>query len=596
MSNAFFVGARKASATHETTHSRVLSLLSDACSLVISPQSKNEPFTPFVAMDRHRSAIPDDFSASEIDLFAQVVDAVDDPWLRARLADLVWLKKQPRDHQFALTAIDAYRLVPLDNDTWIHDGQECWERAIQLARMLGKGSGDRIAKIEFAILAAFKSATAQDGFLCLRLADLLGTNALGGTNGTMIAEKLESIAGECDAESDLDRSREYFSTASRWFKSAGNETRATSMTVAEAEAWIKAADARLSSESPSHLVAANFYENAIQTYRTIPQTERAAHRVDERLAELHYKLSQSGTMALREMKVVSSSTLDMSEVTEKARKAVSGKTLVEALKSFCNLTPRMDAKQAHAAAFEQLRNSPLSLIASATFRSRDGRVVAKRSGLSAEGTPSIEDVTSVMIQQHGIFVSIVVQSLIWPALQVLHLEHRLREIDLVRLAGQASIVPRDRSRLFGKALFAGYDGDFVSAIHMLIPQIEHMVRFHLKQSDIKTTTIDTNGIENEVGLSALMEISEAEKIFGEDLSFEIKALFCDAFGPNLRNELAHGLLDDDACQSIYSVYAWWLGLNLVFNSSFWNGRRKKASDSVEGQKKRRRARRRDPTA
>ena len=97
----------------------------------------------------------------------------------------------------------------------------------------------------------------------------------------MIAEKLESIAGECDAaELTWIAAREYFSTASRWFKSAGNETRATSMTVAEAEAWIKAADARLSSESPSHLVAANFYENAIQTYRTIPQTERAAHRVD----------------------------------------------------------------------------------------------------------------------------------------------------------------------------------------------------------------------------------------------------------------------------------------------------------------------------
>jgi hypothetical protein len=40
-----------------------------------------------------------------------------------------------------------------------------------------------------------------------------------------------------------------------------------------------------------------------------------------------------------------------------------------------------------------------------------------------------------------------------------------------------------------------------------------------------------------------MELPEIETIFGKDLSFEIKALFCDPFGPNLRNELAHGLLD-----------------------------------------------------
>jgi hypothetical protein len=61
------------------------------------------------------------------------------------------------------------------------------------------------------------------------------------------------------------------------------------------------------------------------------------------------------------------------------------------------------------------------------------------------------------------------------------------------------------------------------------------------------------------------------------LSFEIKALFCDALGPNLRNELAHGLLDDDSFQSIHAIYAWWMGLRLVFNT-FWNASRKAEGD------------------
>ena len=235
MSSAFSVGDRQAIEKNEPTHSKVLLLLSDACSLVLSPQSRNEPFKPFSVMNGRRSAIPDDFSASEIDLFAQVVDAVDDPRLKARLADLVWLSKTPRDHQFALSAVDAYRLVPIDKDTWGLDGQECWERAIGLARMLGKGAGDRIAAIESAILAAFKLATAQDGFLCLRLADMLETNTLERTHGAMIAQKLERIAGEYDTAGYSDRSCEYFSTASKWFKIAGDEKKAISMTVAKAE-------------------------------------------------------------------------------------------------------------------------------------------------------------------------------------------------------------------------------------------------------------------------------------------------------------------------------------------------------------------------
>ena len=66
-----------------------------------------------------------------------------------------------------------------------------------------------------------------------------------------------------------------------------------------------------------------------------------------------------------------------------------------------------------------------------------------------------------------------------------------------------------------------------------------------------------------------MDLPQTEEIFGEDLSFEIRALFCDSFGPNLRNELAHGLLDDRAFYSSNAIYAWWFGLKLMF-IPFWN--------------------------
>lgn len=137
--------------------------------------------------------------------------------------------------------------------------------------------------------------------------------------------------------------------------------------------------------------------------------------------------------------------------------------------------------------------------------------------------------------------------------------------------------------MFGKALFAGYDRDLVTAIHLLVPQIEHMVRFHLKQAGIKTTTLDGDGIETEFGLSTLMNVPEAKKVFGEDLTFEFSALLCDAHGPNLRNELAHGLMDEDACQSVYAIYVWWLALKLVLNA-YWLANRKRAAGEASGER------------
>lgn len=586
MWQAFSAAARQAMDEGRPSHGKVLWLLADACSMMLAPNSINEAFKPFMVMEGRRSVIPDDLSESDVAFFSQVVDAADDPWLKARLADLTWLRQTKRDVRFALVAIDAYRAIALDAETWVRGGRECWARAIQLARMLKGGAGDRVAEIEATILKVFEAATKQDGFLGTWLADLLESNGLGRIQRGAIVQKLEKLAGEFDADGDLHRSREYFSAAARWFKLAGDEAKAASMTVSEAEGWVKEAVARVSSTNPSHMAAATFYENAIQIYRTIPGAERTPHRVDERLAELRAHLSESGEKTLAEMGLVSSPGVDISKLVENARKAVSGKTPIEALKAFCNLHHGVDAKQARESALERLRNHPLQALFPATVMSRDGRVIAKRPGLSFSGPSSQSDEVTIraeMIRDHGILIGIVVQGDIWPALEILWLEHRLHEADFVGLASQSPIVPKDRVRLFGKALFAGYDRDFVTALHLLVPQIEHLVRHHLKQSGAKTTSLDLNGIENEIGLTGLMDLPEAEKIFGPNLSFEIRALFCDAFGPNLRNELAHGLLDDEACQSIFSVYAWWFGLRLIFNT-FWNAKQKATPGSDEGQK------------
>ena len=172
--------ARDAIEQGRIEHGKVLWLLADACSMMLSPSSPNEPFKPFAVFHDRRSVVPDDISDSDILFFAEIVDGVDNDWLKARLSDLVWLKSKPRNIEFALKAIDAYRSLPLDTDTWIHGGRDCWSRAISLARMLKGGAGDRLQQIETTIVAAFHASIRDDGFLGLWLADLLKSNRLGG--------------------------------------------------------------------------------------------------------------------------------------------------------------------------------------------------------------------------------------------------------------------------------------------------------------------------------------------------------------------------------------------------------------------------------
>lgn len=568
--------ARFAIEEGRNSEGKVLWLLANACSMMLNPDSVNEPFKPFMVINGKRTSLPEDFAQSDVDLFSLIAEEVDDAWLQARLADLVWLLKSPRSPKHALLAIDAYSRIPLDSETWLRGGKECWERSISLAQMLRAGAGERMKEIETAILAAFNIAQSEDEFFALWLTDLLEANHLAHGKGIEIAKKLETLARIFDVKDDLPRAREFFAASARWFRKAEDTAKATEMTVFVAEGWIKEAVARISSSRPSHMVAASFYENAIQTYRSIPRSARAAHRVDERIAEIHKSLTAAGERALDEMREINSPSIDIAQYIENARNAVRGKASIDALAAFANIYHGAREAQIREFSEKMFREHPLQALFSATHMSQDGRVIAKRPSMELGDVNSNDARAAIwaeMVKQYSMELCLVVQSNILPALEILTLEHRLRESDFVAIANRSPIIPQGRERLFGKALFAGYDKDFVAAIHLLIPQIENMVRCHLKAAGSKTTNLDKDGVENENGLSALMELPEVTQIFGEDLSFELKALFCDAFGPNLRNELAHGLLNDAGCHSIYVVYAWWFGLKLVFNT-FWNAKRK----------------------
>lgn len=572
MWHAFSNAARIAIEEGRHYHGKVLWLLADACSMMLDPKSFNEPFKPVVVLEGRRSAIPDDLDETDIHFFSQIIDSIDDIWLKARIADLVWLKQQPRDIRFALNAIDSYRSVSLDKETWISGGQVCWERAIKLARMLNTGSGDRLQEMEAKIIRTFELSTCQDGFLGLWLANLLSSNGLGRDKRSEIAQKLESLACEFKNKADLHACCEFYAESSKWFKAAGNEEKAAEMTVEVAEGWVKEAVARITSIDPIHMIAATFYEKAIQTYRTIPHSERPIHGVDERIKELRLCLKESGVKALDEMKVIRTPAIDLSDAIQDAKNFVRGKSPEDALLIFVNYYPSVNAKELRQKVIEDNKKYPLQAIIQETVMSHDGRVIAKRPGMDFSDSTSgdNEDVIRAgMIQNYKIRIGMIVQGYILPAHEVLLLEHRLRESDFIHLASQSPIVPKGRERLFGMALFAGYDQNFVTALHILIPQIEQMVRYHLKSAGVKTTTLDSKGVENENGLSSLMDQQESETIFGEDLTFEMKALFCDPFGPNMRNELAHGLIDEKSCQSSYAIYAWWFGLRLVLNA-FWN--------------------------
>lgn len=585
MWHAFSSAAQSARNEGRKAHAEVLKLLSCACSMILAPKNQNEPFKAGFEFGNRRGLVPSDFGEGDITFFVQIIDAVDEVWLKARIADLLWLRVSPRQVTFALMAIDSYRAIPLDCSGWTSEGQDCWQRAIILSRMLRTGAGDRLKQMEDAAFGAFNSARNGDGTWALSLANLLFVNKLGNHHESVIAQKLEVLGDEFSRGNDHHRARDYFEASASWFERAGDMTKIFETIGKCAEEWVKDAGDQLLLSPPSFGVAASFYENAIQTYRKIPRAVRAARSIDNRIAELRTFLSDSGEKALSELGAIGTPPVDITDAVVDARNAIAGKTAMVALRAFANIHQSLPANERRERVVENMRRFPLLSLIPMTTLSRDGRVIAKRPGIGfgQEGSKEVEAaVREAMVQEYSFEVALAVHGRILPAREVLLLEHQLREMDFVALANGSPIVPKDRAVIWGRALYAGYDGDLLTALHLLIPQIEHMVRVHLKTAGVSTANIDQEGIENENGLSALMALPEVERVFGPDVAFEIRALCCDAFGPNLRNELAHGLLQNEKCYSQFGIYAWWLGFKLVF-MTWWSaiGRSEMENGSAE---------------
>lgn len=67
-----------------------------------------------------------------------------------------------------------------------------------------------------------------------------------------------------------------------------------------------------------------------------------------------------------------------------------------------------------------------------------------------------------------------------PALEIVNLEHRIAEDDLLELCHMSSVILQGSEEFWAKGLKVGFENDFISAIHLLVTQIENYVRVLMK--------------------------------------------------------------------------------------------------------------------
>ncbi|WP_165826370.1 DUF4209 domain-containing protein [Rhizobium wuzhouense] len=136
--------------------------------------------------------------------------------------------------------------------------------------------------------------------------------------------------------------------------------------------------------------------------------------------------------------------------------------------------------------------------------------------------------------------------------------HRLSPEEIASFIFQSELF--DDFHLMREGIRAWMHGDYIKALFTLVPLIEAGFRTLAKQLGEVTTKSKrgTPGWEVSSNLGDFLAMESIQKAMGPDIILQIKSIFADARGTNLRNLVAHGLAS--------SSYANWQVCDLIVHS------------------------------
>lgn len=566
----FGAKAREAEEAGDEKSQQIFDLLRDITSMHMKLDNPEEPFGPLAELHDGRTAIVDDFDEARLKLLSEVVAEITDPELRARISDVLWIRN--RDFRMAQLAVSSY----LESATRLEDLRhwtptyERIERALQLAVILGRNTGAYASVISH-IERLLDSCGGEDPlFLSARLMTLLQERRAG--DAAKYAAMAEKIALGAEAAHDWRRAREYWEVKARWHYMVKEEEQARGARTLAAETYVKEAEGALRREPPSYMHAAAFMQKAIAALRRVEGTKERARELHEVLLEYQEK----STSELIEYK----SSVDASDIAKMATDSVKGKALQDALLSLAMLGASPKVEDLKEQAKENRDKYLFHRFFPNVYLNVRGRITAK------QPKDEEETIQADMFKNATFFQSTHAQALVEPARRQILSEHYVRLDDFAPIVTNNPFIPSGRELIIARGLLAGLQGDFLSAAHFLIPQLEESVRYILFQLRVITSGLDDDGIQDEYNLNRMLSASEFSKplegVIGEDFVFDLRGLLVERFGTNLRNDMAHGLISYNAFYSFFTCYLWWLSLRFYSWPTFAKLTNKQASEGEAG--------------
>ncbi|MCQ2601384.1 MAG: DUF4209 domain-containing protein [Treponema sp.] len=535
---------------------KILCLIHDCLTVHISKESIVNPFEKLLFLE-------DD----DINFLKELLPYVDNKVIQGRLADIIWSLSSKREVKFAEIVIDSYFSLPIDSESFFYV-QILFERALVFVNRIKNNSDEKKKEFCSNCFSVLISIDKPTTYFSYHLAELILKYNLCETQNSLIAEKLECLAECAKNTKEFDKAKDFFElAASFYYKDKDNEHQ-NGMIYKAAKTYQEYGELLLSKQDG--LCALSIFEVVVKKYQSITKEYKQKYKVAELLSQVYKFIDEAGKISLEQFHEFKSEPIDIADFVKHSVEVCAIEDLYEALLNLLELIPFANYKDIKNCTVNLNREYPLQSIFSSMYLNDEGKLIGFVPPSDLKTTDD-QILYSDMVKYYYLSLPIYVRGALIPGIKTIIQNNKVSLVEVNHIVEKSGLIQRSQIPIISKGIAAGLDFDFATALSLLVPQIESIVRIQLKKYGVKTTYTDfkKGGVETENSIDSLIRLPETKKIFGEDIVFEMDVLFCQPIGGNLRNKIAHGLMSYEEFFSDCSIFAFGFILKLIFNP-FWN--------------------------
>lgn len=524
--------------------SQLIKLVSEIIEMGFDPSDQRHPFKPAFIVNGSRSLDISDLSEKTVKIIERIQSATSIPLLKAILSDILWLRKM--GIAYAWTAIEQYCKV-IGNVTANKPAELSYfvgylRRAAILAMKLNAPEKQKIVRETY--IAAMKLDLPEpESALRLRFfEDFIGTSIFDFNDANDWLVRAKKLSEESKKSHDYEKVRGYLQCAKKLASDLKDDSEHSNIRNLENYSYVEEL-AAVKNSGARPMILQDYYIRAIEALKRIddPKNEIAA---------LHKELTLMQPSIAEDFKMFSSSTDITDEIHTLSRD--SQQYSDNKLLAFIGSLTKPPSKKSIVADAERLtKQFPLKYLIGQVSLGTQGNVIYRSHTTDDRDSSALELASFEHVSYHVAITGSKIATM-------LHREwsERISDAAIWTLVSVNPLIPGDRQTLFYKALMHGLKSDFAAAVHILVPQLEEILRSILRANGAIVGFLKSNQVEDQIDMNEIFRNENFSKIFGDDWHFLLKCIYVERGCLNYRNKMAHGFLDNQESFGSSAAFIW----------------------------------------